>query len=152
MPLRRVSERNAVRGVRPPARRALGHADARGQASECQQGQRSGYEEVRFVVHDVHPQTSPLFVTLHRTLISASPSHHAALSLLALNGLRVSEAVGTDIQALGTERVRRTLAITRKGGKKAVIPLAPRTARVIDLDVGERCNGLIFVTATGAAA
>ncbi len=50
------------------------------------------------------------------------------VSLLALNGLRVSEATGADIEALGTERGHRTLAITRKGGKKAVIPLAPRTA------------------------
>ena len=54
-------------------------------------------------------------------------AEHALFSLLALNGLRVSEATGADIQALGTERGHRTLAITRKGGKKALIPLAPRT-------------------------
>jgi hypothetical protein len=35
----------------------------------------------------------------------------------------------TGIEALGTERGHRTLALTRKGGKKAVISLAPRTAR-----------------------
>jgi integrase/recombinase XerD len=64
------------------------------------------------------------------------------MSLLALNGLRVSEPTGADIEALGTERGHRTLAITRKGGKKAVIPLAPGTARAIDLAIGERCAGL----------
>ena len=68
-------------------------------------------------------------------------AEHALISLLALNGLRVSEATGADIEALGTERGHRTLAITRKGGKKAVIPLAPRTARAIDLAIGERCEG-----------
>ena len=77
-------------------------------------------------------------------------AEHALVSLLALNGLRVSEATGADIEALGTERGHRTLAITRKGGKKAVIPLAPRTARAIDLAIGERCEGPIFTTRPGS--
>ncbi len=76
-------------------------------------------------------------------------AEHALVSLLALNGLRVSEATGADIEALGTERGHRTLAITRKGGKKAVIPLAPRTARAIDLAIGERCEGPIFTAPAG---
>jgi integrase/recombinase XerD len=76
-------------------------------------------------------------------------AEHALVSLLALNGLRVSEATGADIEALGTERGHRTLAITREGGKKAVIPLAPRTARALDLAIGERCEGPIFTTTAG---
>jgi integrase/recombinase XerD len=79
----------------------------------------------------------------------AAAAEHALISLPALNGLRVSEVTGADIEALGTERGHRTLAITRKGGKKAVIPLAPRTARAIDLAIGERCEGPIFPTAMG---
>jgi integrase len=63
---------------------------------------------------------------------------HALISLLALNGLRVSEATGADIEHLGLERGHRTLTITRKGGKVVTIPLAPRTARAIDLAIGER--------------
>jgi integrase/recombinase XerD len=74
---------------------------------------------------------------------------HALVSLLALNGLRVSEATSADIEALSTERGHRTLAITRKGGKRAVIPLAPRTARAIDLAIGDRCEGPIFTTSAG---
>jgi len=58
----------------------------------------------------------------------------------------MSEATGADIEALGTERGHRTLAATRKGGKKAVIYLAPRTARAIDLAIGERAEGPIFHT------
>jgi site-specific recombinase XerD len=77
-------------------------------------------------------------------------AEHALISLLALNGLRVSAATGADIEDLGSERGHRTLAITRKGGKKAVIPLAPRTARAIDLAIGERCAGPIFITAAGS--
>jgi integrase/recombinase XerD len=39
---------------------------------------------------------------------------HALISLLALNELRVSEAIGADIEALGVERGHRTLTIVRK--------------------------------------
>jgi integrase len=66
-----------------------------------------------------------------------------------MNGLRVSEAAGADIEQLGLERGHRTLVITRKGGKIVTIPLAPRTARAIDLAVGERTEGPLFVTADG---
>jgi site-specific recombinase XerD len=78
-----------------------------------------------------------------------SPNEHALISLLALNGLRVSEATGASIEALGVERGHRTLVITRKGGKVVTIPLAPRTARTIDLAVGERMEGPIFLAADG---
>ena len=77
------------------------------------------------------------------------PLEHALISLLALNGLRVSEATGADIEQLGLERGHRTLIITRKGGKVVTIPLAPRTARAIDLATGERSSGPIFPTPDG---
>jgi integrase/recombinase XerD len=69
--------------------------------------------------------------------------------LLALNGLRVSEATGADIAALGIERGHRTLVVTRQGGKVVTVPLAPRTARAMDLAIGERTEGPIFVAADG---
>jgi integrase/recombinase XerD len=74
---------------------------------------------------------------------------HALISLLALNGLRVSEATGADIEHLGLERGHRTLVITRKGGKVVTIPLAPRTARAIDLAIGERTEGPLFLSPDG---
>ena len=74
------------------------------------------------------------------------PAEHA---LMALNGLRVSEAAGADIQALGVQRGHRTLVVTRKGGKVVTIPLAPRTARAIDLAIGERTDGPVFLAADG---
>ena len=77
------------------------------------------------------------------------PAEHALISLLALNGLRVSEATGANIENLGVERGHRTLVITRKGGKVVTIPLAPRTARAIDLAVSERVDGPIFLTPDG---
>jgi integrase/recombinase XerD len=76
-------------------------------------------------------------------------AEHALISLLALNGLRVSEATGADIENLGIVRGHRTLVITRKGGKVVTIPLAPRTARAIDLAIGERTEGPIFTGPDG---
>ena len=76
-------------------------------------------------------------------------AEHALISLLALNGLRVSEATGANIEALGFERGHRTLTIFRTGGKVVTIRLAPRTARAVDLAIGERCEGAIFLSADG---
>jgi integrase/recombinase XerD len=75
---------------------------------------------------------------------------HALISLLALNGLRVSEAIGANIEQLGLERGHRTLTIVRKGGKIVTIPLAPRTARAVDLAIGEYSEGPIFRGADGS--
>jgi integrase/recombinase XerD len=76
-------------------------------------------------------------------------SEHALISLLVLNGLRIGEALGANIEALGTERGHRTLTVLRKGGKTVTIPLAPRTARAIDLAIGERVEGPIFLRKDG---
>jgi site-specific recombinase XerD len=78
-----------------------------------------------------------------------SLSVHALISLLALNGLRVSEATSVDIEHLGLERGHRTLTVTRKGGKVVTVPLAPRTARAIDLAIGERNEGPVFLARDG---
>jgi integrase/recombinase XerD len=79
----------------------------------------------------------------------SSATDHALVSLLALNGLRVSEALGADIDTLGLERGHRTLTVTRKGGKVVTMPLAPRVARTLDLAIGERLEGPIFVDSAG---
>jgi integrase len=70
---------------------------------------------------------------------------HAALAvLLGLNGLRVSEACGTNIEDLDFQRGHRVLHIIGKGNKPATIPLVPRTARTVDLAIGERFEGPIL--------
>jgi site-specific recombinase XerD len=75
---------------------------------------------------------------------------HAALAvLLGLNGLRVSEACGANIEDMGMERGHRVLRIVGKGSKPALIPLVPRTARTMDLAIGERRDGPILVRQDG---
>ena len=74
---------------------------------------------------------------------------HALACLLGLNGLRVSEACNANIDNLGFERGHHTLLVDRKGGKRAIIPLAPRTYRAIALVVDERQTGPILLGADG---
>src|SRR5271170_2706307 len=77
---------------------------------------------------------------------------HAALAvLLGLNGLRVSEACGANIEDMAFERGHRVLRIIGKGNKPALIPLVPRTARTIDLAVGERRDGPILTSSAWTA-
>ena len=76
------------------------------------------------------------------------PAEHALISLLALNGLRVSEATGADIEHLGLERGHRTLTITRKGQgghHPARSPHRPGDRP----GHGERCDGAVFRTGDG---
>jgi Phage integrase family len=52
-------------------------------------------------------------------------------------------------QAACPPHTHRTLTITRKGGKVVTIPLVPRTAQAIDLAIGERTDGPVFLAADG---
>jgi site-specific recombinase XerD len=91
------------------------------------------------------PWAGPLRTRVFLFTVEQYDHQHAALVvLLGLNGLRVSEACATNIEDLGLERGHRTLRIIGKGAKPATIPLVPRTARTIDLAVGERHEGAIL--------
>jgi integrase len=102
---------------------------------------------------------APVFTNTERLALAGFLAGYSGLTheayeldlrqLLALNGLRVSEATGAGIEALGVERGHRTLVVTRKGGKVVTVPLAPRTARAIDLAAGERSEGPVFLSADG---
>jgi hypothetical protein len=78
-----------------------------------------------------------------------SPMHAALAVLFGLNGLRVSEACGADVEDLGFERGRRILQIVGTGNKPAGVPLRPRAARTIDLAIGERRAGPILIRDDG---
>jgi integrase/recombinase XerD len=74
---------------------------------------------------------------------------HALACLLGLNGLRVSEACNADIENISLERGHHTLLIDRKGGKRAIIPLAPRTYRALLLVIDGRQSGPILLGTDG---
>ncbi|MET9064567.1 hypothetical protein [Streptosporangium sandarakinum] len=49
----------------------------------------------------------------------------ALLGVMLTEGVRVAEICGADIADPGHDRGWRTLTVTRKGGKRQVLPLAP---------------------------
>jgi site-specific recombinase XerD len=55
----------------------------------------------------------------------------------------------TNIEDLGFERGHRILRIVGTGNKPAGIPLVPRTARTVDLAIGERSQGPILLCRNG---
>jgi integrase/recombinase XerD len=79
---------------------------------------------------------SPIFSNAERLALAGFLAGYSGLT---------RQAYELDLRQYG----HRTLVITRKGGKVVTIPLAPRTARAIDLAVGERCEGPIFLTTDG---
>ena len=74
------------------------------------------------------------------------PPEHALISLLALNGLRVSEATGADIEHLGLERGHRTLT-RRASGRRTRPRRSSRSGQarerraVLHADGGKRVVG-----------
>lgn len=88
-----------------------------------------------------------------KALLAEAGEHSArALALVALllhDGLRISEALKADIEDLGSVRGHRTLTVTRKGGARRDVVLAPATAAVIDTYVGDRETGPVFITKSG---
>lgn len=78
------------------------------------------------------------------------PRHHVLVCLIGLNGLRVSDALGVDIEHLGGDRYLRTITLSLgKTGDDLVIPLIPRTNKAVDELIGDRTEGPLFVTSTG---
>ncbi|HXX89161.1 MAG TPA: site-specific integrase [Acidimicrobiales bacterium] len=82
---------------------------------------------------------------------AGSPTDHALACLLGILGLRVSEACSLNIEDLATERGHRTIRFLGKGSKPALMPLPPRVARTLDLDLvaGERQSGPLLLTKAG---
>jgi integrase/recombinase XerD len=74
-------------------------------------------------------------------------SHAVALDRNELGALLVAAGLGPPAEHALISLL--ALTITRKGGKVVTIPLAPRTARAIDLAVGERTGGPAFLAADG---
>lgn len=73
------------------------------------------------------------------------PSDYALVALLAVNGLRVSEALGIDIENMAVQRGHRTVTIVGKGNKPATVPMPPRVCRAVDLACAERTEGPLIL-------
>jgi integrase/recombinase XerD len=88
-----------------------------------------------------------------RALLAVAAAHSsrsaALVSLLTFCGLRISEALGAYVADYGHDQGHRVLKVTRKGGKRARIPLAPPVVRTLDAYLDGRRDGLLFLAADG---
>lgn len=85
------------------------------------------------------------------TARASTTSDAALITMLALLGLRVSEACNVRIEDMhGELRGHRTLSIIGKGTKPATIPLAVPVSRVMDFAAGDRTEGWLLLRADGS--
>jgi integrase/recombinase XerD len=84
----------------------------------------------------------------------------AVIRLLLHNALRVDEACAAGVADLGADAGHRVLRVTRKGARKAKVPLTPATVAAIDTYLADRArragladvrqlSGALLTTATG---
>lgn len=91
-----------------------------------------------------------------RRLITAARAEGAREGLLVLLllelGLRISEAVGANIEDLGEQGRHRVLHIKGKGQttKATPVPLNPSVSDAVDRAAAGRINGPLLITGTGA--
>jgi integrase/recombinase XerD len=95
--------------------------------------------------------TRPEFADLIRALEGRPPRDQALVLLLGYNGMRISEALGIDIEHLDRYQGQQIVRILRKGGKHQLVPLAPRTAWQVELTVAHRTEGPLLLNAAGTA-
>jgi integrase/recombinase XerD len=102
---------------------------------------------------DDESQTTGLSRDEMRRLVVASRQDgsrsEALMHLLALNGLRITEALSRDVEDLDYDQGHRILRLDRKGGKRAKAPLTPAAVRALDTYISGRTTGPVFITATG---
>lgn len=74
---------------------------------------------------------------------------HALVCILGLNGLRISAALGLDVDSVRLLRWQHVVTFELKGGGEWTVPLAPRTLLAVKDLIGDRTEGPIFRTRTG---
>jgi integrase len=73
----------------------------------------------------------------------------ALVAMLGLLGLRIFEATGADIDAIGDVRGHRVLRVHGKGDKIALVPLPPAVGRALDRATDDRLHGPVLRSRTG---
>lgn len=80
---------------------------------------------------------------------SANSNDFALVAMLGLLGLRIFEATGSNVRALGEARGHRVLTVHGKGDKTALVPLPPAVGRAIDRAIADRQTGPILLNRDG---
>ena len=75
-----------------------------------------------------------------------SPRSHALVALMLTTAARVTEVLAADVEDLGHTAGHRVLTVTRKGGKRQNLPIAPWVGIVLDAYLAGRSEGPLFAT------
>lgn len=87
---------------------------------------------------------------LLRAAESMSPAHHALIALMAMLGLRVSEACAVQIEDLTEDALGYVvLTATRKGGKTSRMPIPVPLLRILRRAMSDRTSGPVILTRAG---
>lgn len=89
------------------------------------------------------------FADVLRVAEAATSRDHLLICWLGLNGMRVSEACGIDIEHISRQKGQHVVRILRKGGKHQQLPMAPRTSWQLELVVAHRTEGPVLLTRDG---
>jgi site-specific recombinase XerD len=81
---------------------------------------------------------------------SENVNDFALVSMLGLLGLRIFEATGSNIEALGESHGHRVLRVHGKGDKIVLVPLPPAVGRAIDRTADGRQTGPLLRNRTGS--
>jgi integrase/recombinase XerD len=92
---------------------------------------------------------SPEARALIRVAVADGPRSEAIIRLLLETGMRVSELAGARIEERGTDRGHRYVTVTRKGGRRQRLVLAPSAAHAVDVVTAGRARGPVIVTSSG---
>lgn len=87
---------------------------------------------------------------LLRSAKAWGPREHAFVVLLVTCGLRVSEALGTDLSDLDEVRGHRVLTVVGKGSKRRTVALPPAAWQALAEYTTGRESGPTFITSSGA--
>lgn len=77
------------------------------------------------------------------------PRTNALVHLLLLTGLRISEAIGADLEDLRTENDMVLVRVVRKGGRIQDVPVPDQAVHAVRTYVGSRTSGPIFLSQSG---
>jgi integrase/recombinase XerD len=96
------------------------------------------------------PFLNPLeFGALLRAARNAGPTQHGLVALLGLSGLRISEAVGLNVDSVSVEQGYDTIRFIGKGAKAAIVPLPLPVSRAVKELIADRTEGPLLLNRNG---
>jgi integrase len=100
------------------------------------------------------PRTFTLEIEHAQAMCAAASAHSRRAGVLVLvllvTGLRINELLSADVHNLSHEGGHRTLTVRRKGGWPDTVVLPPPVSTLVDEWVGDRRDGPLLTTRTGA--